>query len=58
MREPLEGLGPEVGLVTRFLLYPLLRFLRLLKKRLAISRKLDSATFKWCLADFVVACSV
>lgn len=32
MREPLEGLGPEVGLVTRFLLYPLLRFLRLLKK--------------------------
>lgn len=34
MREPREGLGPEVGLVTRFLLYPLLRLLRLLKKNI------------------------
>jgi putative hemolysin len=32
MRELREGLGPEVGLMTRFLLYPLLRLLRLLKK--------------------------
>jgi magnesium and cobalt transporter len=32
MRETREGLGPDVGQITRFLLYPLLRLLRMLKK--------------------------